>query len=488
MSPNRRAIVPLPADCDPRHIFFVIGHGTEDLAESAREPPEAARVPPGATLVTASHCGLPVYTKLQVARLFARAGECALRGHYAEFDYYPADAEMPRLNNTLVLEHVAALPAPAASSPRGAAGAPHRLVLAAEISVAKSGVYAVYGMPTFSAEPLAEHADAPDVAALAAAAGAPPGLRAERNDYELAVQPHRARLRWTLALSSPEPIGPALVAAVEARLRAIVAAMCREAQVGSLLRAAHALRFRNVTAPDGTIRVTPVFLSRTRAPIARILAAIQRARARLGSSPSGASGAATPTLVYYLGCRSFADADYEKYTKKYEDAFSVAFGYALPRYRAFFVKRRAEINALLAPWITVADLFRYDAARDEAARDADGSPRSPQSRAAYETFLAFYDAILSDIATRAAPILSSLLARLADAHPDDATLARHRDLLAAEETQEFHAKLKTAEALRRALAAAALTAEGDIKTSRVGGSSRTSARAARAPARRRAAA
>jgi hypothetical protein len=171
MSPNRKAIVPLPDDCDPRSIFFVIGHGTESIADYKTDAPLASPdvVPADMTLVTASHCGLPVYSKLQVARLFARAGECSLRGHYPEFDYYPSGTEMPRLETSLVLEHLSTLPVPRA--PAAAASAPRRrLILATQISVAKSGVYAVYGMPTFSAEPLAPYAAAPSVADLPGAA------------------------------------------------------------------------------------------------------------------------------------------------------------------------------------------------------------------------------------------------------------------------------------------------------------------------------
>jgi len=466
MSPNRKAIVPLPDDCDPRSIFFVIGHGTESIADYKTDAPLASPdvVPADMTLVTASHCGLPVYSKLQVARLFARAGECSLRGHYPEFDYYPSGTEMPRLETTLVLEDLSTLPVPRAPAAAAASAPRRRLILATQISVAKSGVYAVYGMPAFNAEPLAPYAAAPNVADMPGAADVP-DLRVERNDYSLLVQEHRARLRWTLVLSAPDlasggegRAGATLTSAIEKHLTEIVAAMCKEAQVGSLIRGAHALKFRNVNAPD-TIHVRPVLVSRSSVSIRRILAEIGKIRARLAGSPKSASAprsAPAPALVYYLGCRSFSDDDYEKYTKKYEDAFSIVFGYALSRYRRFFLSNRAEINDLLKPWITVAELFRYDAARDEAAETPGGpgpaSDQSPGTRAIFEKFLEFYNAIMADIPARAGPLLTALLQRLGDHQPTDTVLARHRTYLEAEDTQEFQAKLKTVADIRKTLA------------------------------------
>ena len=462
MSPNRKAIVPLPDDCDPRSIFFVIGHGTESIADYKTDAPLASPdvVPADMTLVTASHCGLPVYSKLQVARLFARAGECSLRGHYPEFDYYPSGTEMPRLETSLVLEHLSTLPVPRARAAASAASAPRRrLILATQISIAKSGVYAVYGMPTFSAEPLAPYAAAPSVADMPGAAEVP-DLRVESNDYSLLVQEHRARLRWTLVLSAPAVSDfSSLTSAVEDHVTAIVSAMFKEAQVGSLIRGAAALKFSNVATSD-EIRVRPTLVSRSRVNIRRILAEISKVRARLAGSPKSASpksaSAPAPALVYYLGCRSFSDADYEKYTKKYSDAFSIVFGYALSRYRRFFLSNRAEINDLLKPWITVAELFRYDAARDEAAETPGGpgpaSDQSPGTRALFEKFMEFYNGIMADIPARAGPLLTALLQRLGDNQPTDTVLARHRTYLEAEDTQEFQAKLKTVADIRKTLA------------------------------------
>jgi len=465
--------VPLPEGCDPRSIFFVIGHGTESIADYKSDAPLASPdfVPADTTLVTASHCGLPVYSKLQVARLFARAGECSLRGHYPEFDYYPSGTEMPRLETTLVLEDLSTLlvPRAPATSASPAASAPRRrLILATQISVAKSGVYAVYGMPAFNAAPLAPYAAAPSIADMPGAAEVP-DLRVESNDYSLLVQEHRARLRWTLVLSAPDlasggegRAGATLTSAIEKHLGDIVGAMCKEAQVGSLIRGAFALKFRNVTAPEA-IHVRPMLVSRSSVSIRRILAEIGKVRARLAGSPKSASApapasAAAPALVYYLGCRSFSDGDYEKYTKKYEDAFSIVFGYALSRYRRFFLSHRAEINDLLKPWITVAELFRYDAARDEAAETPGGpgpgpaSDQSPGTRAIFEKFLEFYDGIMADIPARASPVLTALLQRLGDHQPTDTVLTRHRAYLEAEDTQEFQAKLKTVADIRKTLA------------------------------------
>jgi hypothetical protein len=464
MSPSRKAIVPLPDGCDPRSIFFVIGHGTESVSEYAPDAPLASpdTVPADTTLITASHCGLPVYSKLQVARLFARAGECTLRGHFPEFEYYPAGTEMPRLDTTLVLEDLLTLPIPPAPPASTPASAPRRrLVLGTQISIAKSGIYAVYGMPAFNAEPLAPYATTPDIAEMLSSPVA--GLRVETNDYQLLVQEHRARLRWTLAVSFPDSaagtaaaIAP-LAAAVEKRIRETVTAMCKEAQVGSLIRGAYSVYFRNVVTSD-TTHVRPMLLSRSKVSIRRIIAEISKLRARMLGSPKSGSpkSAPAPALVYYLGCRSFSDSDYEKYTKKYEDAFSIVFGYALSRYRRFFLNHRAEINALLKPWITVADLFRYEDAREEAAETAAGpgpaGEQSPGTRGIFEKFLEFYNALMAEIPTRASPVLTALLQRLSDHHPADTVLARHRAYLEAEDTQEFQAKLKTVADIRSTLA------------------------------------
>jgi hypothetical protein len=294
-----------------------------------------------------------------------------------------------------------------------------------------------------------------------------PDLRVERNDYSLLVQEHRARLRWTLVLSAPDLAaggegrgGATLTSAIEKHLGDIVGAMCKEAQVGSLIRGAFALKFRNVNAPE-TIHVRPMLVSRSSVSIRRILAEISKIRARLAGSPKSASASAprsapAPAIVYYLGCRSFSDDDYEKYTKKYEDAFSIVFGYALSRYRRFFLSNRAEINDLLKPWITVAELFRYDAARDEAAETPGGpgpaSDQSPGTRAIFDKFLEFYNGIMADIPARAGPLLTALLQRLGDHQPTDTVLARHRTYLEAEDTQEFQAKLKTVADIRKTLA------------------------------------
>jgi len=469
MSPSRKAIVPVPDDCDPRSIFFVIGHGTESVSEYAPDAPLASPdvVPADTTLITASHCGLPVYSKLQVARLFARAGECTLRGHFPEFEYYPSGTEMPRLDTTLVLEDLLTLPIPPAPpAPAASGSAPRRrLVLGTQISIAKSGIYAVYGMPAFNAEPLAPYATTPNIAELLGSAGSPvAGLRVETNDYQLVVQGHRARLRWTLAVSVPDSAAAPLAAAVEKRIRETVTAMCKEAQVGSLIRGAYSVYFRNVVTPD-TTHVRPMLLSRSKVSIRRIIAEISKLRARMLGSPKSASASASgsgsaseiaPALVYYLGCRSFSDSDYEKYTKKYDNAFSIVFGYALSRYRRFFLNHRAEINALLKPWMTVADLFRYEDAREEAAETAAGpgpaGEQSPGTRGIFEKFLEFYNALMAEVATRAAPVLTALLQRLSDHHPADTVLARHRAYLEAEETQEFQAKLKTVGDIRSTLA------------------------------------
>lgn len=413
-------VVSLPPDCDPRNIFFIIGHGHEKMSSSGATK---GLVPENTTLIAASHCGLPVSTKLQVVRFFNRAKECTLRASDGKSDYYESGEAVPNMFNSLVLDYV--------NDPMPRDIPAHRknqIILRTDIEVAKSGVFSVYNMPGFKAKTFEEYTTAP------ASLG---DWDIQENNYKLVVKKHKVAFTWNIVVlfDDEDEVGAqAAVAALEDHVKKVLEMMLSESHKGSLIRGKYDIGFRQVILDDGqTLLVKPYIRRKSSIHVYQIVDTINKVRSK-GSVES-------PHLyVYYIGCRTFNDPDIARYTRKYTIAFNTIFNYAIGTYRSFFLKTRAEWNAMLKPMLTVTDMFRYRSALDEAEQG--DSPDSPGTQAIFEKVLEFKQWLFADLPSRGAPLLLQMIRKVGDQYPDDAVLRVARTPIEKEEAAEFKAKLK----------------------------------------------
>lgn len=421
-------IVSLPEDCDPRNIFFIIGHGHEALPQSSTSPSGATKgtVPVNTTFIAASHCGLPVNTKLHVFRLFTRARDCALRAADGKSDYYESGKIIPNIYNSLVLDYISN-----ETLPKLNIGDEHkkRIVVRTNIEIAKSGVYSVYNIPGFKAKTFTEYATSPSISEG--------DWEIQENDYKLDVKKHKVVFTWNLVMSgygggSEE----GALTALEDHQRRVLEAMLGEAQKGSLIRGKYDIGFRRVLLGDGlTTMIKPHIIRKSSIPVQKIVETINKVRTK------GSATADSPHLyVYYIGCRTFADPDIAKYTKKYANVFNTIFNYAIGTHRSFFLKTRADWNAMMKPMLTVADMFRYHSALEET-KGSNGS-NSSDAQAVIEKVLEFKQWLFADLPSRGAPLLLQMIRKLGDQYPEDHVLRVARTSIDKEEAAEFKAKLK----------------------------------------------